>query len=52
MAHTIAMVHRFALDQMPAKQVFCDEDVFEHIWVLSGSGVVGNANDDVPGLLP
>ncbi len=45
------MVHRFALDQVPAKQVFCDKDVFEHIPILPASGMAGDSNDHVPLLL-
>jgi hypothetical protein len=41
------MVHRFALDQMPAKQVFCDEDVFEHISILPCSAMIGSSHDHV-----
>jgi hypothetical protein len=35
------MVHRFALDQIHAEQVFCDQYVFEHIRMLPGSGMAG-----------
>ena len=45
------MMNRFTLDQIPAKDFFCDENVLEHNRALPGSGMARNPNDHVPRLL-
>jgi hypothetical protein len=45
------MMHGLAVQQIPAKKVLCNKDVFEHVWMLPGSWMIGNAHDHIPGFM-
>jgi hypothetical protein len=50
-AHTVAVVNRFARFQVSAEQLLDDENVFEDVRTCSCARVVGHSHHDVAGLM-
>ena len=50
-ADAVSMVNRLTVEQMPAKQVLCHENVFEDIRPTGGSRMTGCTHHDVASLV-
>jgi hypothetical protein len=51
-ADAVAVVNRLPFDEVPAQELFGDEDVLEHVGALPGAWMSGGSDHHIAGLVP